>query len=120
MSRSEGGRNGISDEVPREKRAGGDEESRGQRAASQPIRVGVAGEASRELFIGWAAKHLPQEDIRRVQAIDRRYRETAKKVGLFDLKPVTAKAMQATREKLNLSQAGARKPAVPTSSSGRF
>jgi hypothetical protein len=48
---------------------------------------------------------------RRVQMIDKRYRDTAAKVGLLDPKPVTAKSMATTRQKLNLSRSGAAKPA---------
>lgn len=84
--------------------------------ASQPIKVGVAGEARRELFLEWSKRRLPTADIARVQKIDNRYRETAAKVGLLDPKPVTAKGLVQTSTKLNLLKSGpAKSAACPTS-----
>lgn len=49
----------------------------------QPLRVGSAGEARRELFLTWAKQYLPAEDMARVRRIDSTYRQTAEKSGLF-------------------------------------
>lgn len=49
----------------------------------QPLRVGSAGEARRELFLTWAKRYLPADDMARVRRIDSTYRQTAEKSGLF-------------------------------------
>jgi hypothetical protein len=72
--------------------------------SSQPIRVGVAGESRRVLFMDWASRRLPAEDVARVRAIDRTYRETAEKIGLFDPKLVTPKRLEATAAKLGVAR----------------
>lgn len=68
--------------------------------AAQPVKVGVAGEARRELFLNWAKRRLPAADLARIQEIDATYRKTAERAGLFTPRPVTAKAMQGTIAKL--------------------
>jgi hypothetical protein len=51
--------------------------------ASQPVRVGTAGEERRQLFLAWAQRRLPAEELARIKAIDAKYRATASRVGLF-------------------------------------
>jgi hypothetical protein len=51
----------------------------------RPIKVGSAGEEREQLFLAWAGKNLSPSDMARVQDIDRRYKETAVRMGL--LKP---------------------------------
>jgi hypothetical protein len=51
------------------------------------------------VFLDWAKRRIPAADIARVLVIDKRFRETARKVGLLDPKPATAKSLAQTRQK---------------------
>ncbi len=69
--------------------------------ARQPIRVGAAGEARRELFLKWAKERLSQEDLKRVHDIDAVYRQTARRAGVFNARPVTDRQRRDLAQKLS-------------------
>lgn len=70
--------------------------------ARQPIKAGAGGsEASRVLFLDWAKRNLPREEVARVQRIDHLYRRTAQAVGVLgeDVE-ITEKDLQKEMEKI--------------------
>ena len=63
--------------------------------------------ARRELFVDWARKALPAQDLQRVQKIDQRYRATARKLGMITAEPVSEKKIAEAKERLGLAKKGA-------------
>ena len=70
---------------------------------SQPIKAGAGGgEPARILFLEWARTALDPAELATVLDVDKTYRESARSLGLMDLKEPKPRAIQEARRKRDL------------------